>query len=116
MSVVARVRAARGIDVSVTSRNKRDHWVCRDDMGLLHNSMVARFFDDEDKLCTLHVSTACHPKVEQFDGINQRGIYWHGSTLPAVTMTHSSPRFQIVEYHVREIPTCLQCLSVGSFG
>jgi hypothetical protein len=43
--------------------------------------------------------------------LDQLGAYWSGSVLPSVTMTESGPRFQIIEYHVREAPTCLQCIA-----
>lgn len=95
---------------------KRDRWVVRDDMGLLHNAMVARYFNSDNELVTLQVATACHPAVEQYEGIdkvNTNGV-WSGSNLPSLTMRGpKGSRFQVVEYHVREIPTCLQCLAHG---
>lgn len=91
---------------------KRDRWVVRDDFGLLHNALIARYFNSNDELCTLQVATACHPRMEQIENLNTHGAYWSGSVLPSVTLTNNgSHRFQIIEYHVREVPTCLQCIA-----
>ena len=87
---------------------KRDRWVCRDSAGLLHNAMVARFFDTEGELYTLQVSTACQPAVRQINLAPGSGHV--GQHLPQVLLE----RFILVEYNVREVPTCLQCWARSS--
>lgn len=89
----------------MTTNVKRDRWVCRDDAGLLHNTMVARYFNSDDKLVTLQVSTACRPKVVQVEGLEGR---WPEDKLPSVMMDN----IMILEYRVRDYVTCLQCLAV----
>jgi hypothetical protein len=97
----------------VTTTNvKRDRWVVRDDLGLLHNALVARFFNSDNEIVTVQVSTACCPKVMQMEGL--RGNYWHGSSLPSIVLHGLGRPFQVIEYHVREVPTCLMCLGAGS--
>jgi hypothetical protein len=101
-------------------------WAVRDEAGLVHMAQVLRFFDEVDEHITaLQVATACHPSPTLES--NVRKLPWFGSqrlphvdmhdpvTLPGTPIA-AKLRFTIVDWNVREIPTCLQCLAVDSFG
>jgi len=103
---------------------RRNVWAVRDEAGLVHTAQVARFFDDDDDVITaFEVSTACHPRVTSVRGHGQPD--WVGCYLPATMITDpmTSPavpvgyqtRFTIVEWNVREAPTCLGCAAYGGF-
>lgn len=87
-----------------SNQAKYDYWVIRDDVGLLHNALVYRQFDAEGMLLVFQVSTACRPAVQQFFNVNRYD--WSGTRLPRV----SHGNFLIVEWRVREVPTCLECV------
>jgi len=90
---------------------RRNVWAVRDEAGLVHTAQVARFFDDDDDVITaFEVSTACHPRVMSVRGHGQSD--WVGCYLPATMIT---ARFTIVEWNVREAPTCLGCAAYGGF-
>jgi hypothetical protein len=98
---------------------RRDIWAVRDDAGLVHTASVTRYIDD-DTVTVLHVSTGCVPRVAQTR--NDKGEPWIGVHLPKVLIYAASestnyqdvavPRFTIVEWNVRETPTCFGCAMV----
>lgn len=89
-------------------RTKRDRWVCRDDAGLLHMAMIMRFYDLNDALHLMQASTACDPVMHQLNVAPDSGFV--GQHLPRIGMKG----FILVEYNVREVPTCLQCWARSS--
>jgi hypothetical protein len=86
-------------------RTKRNRWVCRDESGLLHAAMIARFFDTDGGLYMVQASTACQPVVHQINLAPDSGF--SGQQLPHMMLG----KFSLVEYNVHEVPTCLQCWS-----
>jgi hypothetical protein len=102
---------------------KRDIWAVRDADGLVHMAQVIRFFSDNvDGLITsLNVSTACHPAATMVG--NPQNLTWTGHRLPRVDFhdpvtTPGTPiaaklRFTVVDWNVREAPTCLMCIALG---
>ncbi len=85
---------------------KRERWIVRDIGGVLHNAMVARYFDHEGGIVTVQVATACHPFISQVAvDKTSRGIY-SGRHLPEIR--HGG--FMIVDWKVNEPPTCIRCL------
>jgi hypothetical protein len=102
---------------------KRNIWAVRDADGLVHMAQVVRFFsEDVDGLITaLQVSTTCHPASTMVG--NPQRQPWSGQVLPRTGLHDpvTSPgtpiaaklRFTIVEWNVREAPTCLSCVALG---
>lgn len=88
--------------------SRYDRWVIRDDVGLLHNALVFRVFDDNGNIRVFQVSTACAPVVKQYKANPD-----HPSNLPP-SVSHGD--FLIVEWHVREAPTCLICVIAPVIG
>jgi hypothetical protein len=87
-----------------TNQSKYDHWIVRDDVGLLHNALVYRQYDAEGRVLVFQVSTACAPSVQQYDNTAKHD--WAGVRLPHVQVGD----FLIVEWRVREVTSCLQCI------
>lgn len=85
-----------------TNQNRYDRWVVRDDTGLLHNALVYRQFDAVGDLKVFQVSTACCPAVKQYSMPST-----YVGTMPK-NVNHGN--FLIVEWRVREAPTCLECV------
>ena len=85
---------------------KRERWIVRDYGGVLHNAMVARYFNHAGQLVTLQVATACHPFVTQFAIDEENRGRYSGRQLPGVH--HGG--FAIVDWKVNEAPTCMRCL------
>ena len=81
---------------------RQDRWTVRDGEGLLHAALLTRLFDDEGKFRAYQVSTGCSPVVKQY-AVRQ----WIATDLPPETV-HGN--FTIVEWRVREQPSCLACL------
>ena len=84
--------------------NKRDIWVVRDDAGMLHRAAVHRYFWEDRAVRAINVATACRPSVTRVS--NTHRADWSGVNLPK--LAHDS--LVLVEWRVREEPTCLACL------
>ncbi len=86
---------------------KYDRWIVRDDAGLLHNALVGRFYQADDTLAVLQVSTACRPKVKQmrFDGSPR----WNDADLPMFALEG----FMIMAWRIHEPVSCFECLAAG---
>ncbi len=89
---------------------KRDFWVVRDHAGMLHAAQLLRQFsdDDEDTLLSIQISTGCEPVVKRYD----LPVPYHvlrPDDMPSIQ--HGD--FAIIEWRVREDPTCLACLVVA---
>lgn len=89
---------------------KRNYWVVRDDGGMLHVAHLLRQYsdDDEDKLLTFQVATGCAPVVKR----HNLPVPYH-VTQPTDMPTVMHGGFTIVEWRVREEPTCLGCIVVS---
>jgi hypothetical protein len=89
---------------------KRDYWVVRDEGGMLHAAMLMRQFsdDDEDLLLGFQIATGCAPAVKRYDLPVPHHVL-RPEDMPSVM--HGG--FHIVEWRVRENPTCLACIIVS---
>jgi hypothetical protein len=89
---------------------KRDRWVVRDHTGLLHTAQLLRQYsdDDEDMLLAIQVATGCAPMVKRYE-LPQPHHVLRPEDVP--TVWHGG--FTIVEWRVRENPTCLGCIVVS---
>lgn len=96
----------------MTARPKIDFWTCRDTDGLLHAAKIERFFDARDVLVRMQGCTACRPRVQSC-AIPSGD--WHGKELPPLALGDRNDRNGIVliEYWVREAPTCVTCVAMG---
>lgn len=75
---------------------------------MLHAAQVLRQYadgGDEDILMSLQISTACAPVVKRYDLPMP-----HHVLSPADMPTVAHGGFVIVEWRVRENPTCLACI------
>lgn len=86
---------------------KRDYWVVRDEGNMLHAAQVLRQYsdDDEDMLLAIQVATGCAPMVKRYEFPQPHHVL-RPDDLP--TVGHGG--FVIVEWRVRENPTCLACI------
>jgi hypothetical protein len=91
------------------NESKYDIWVCRDSDGLLHTVKIGRFFDAAGHLVRLQASAACRPRVQQL-AVGSPNSY-SGRSLPNMTLGNQwgKDRVTLVEYCVREAPTCVRC-------
>jgi hypothetical protein len=87
---------------------KRDYMVVRDSSGLLHAAQLYRKFDDDGALRLFQVSTACAPTVKQYTTPER-----YTKAMPE-QVEHGG--FLIVEWRVRENPTCLTCVVTPNKG
>ena len=88
-------------------QSKRDCWTVRDSSGVLHAAQLCRFYKGH-ALQAFQISTACHPVVKQI--LNHQSLDWGSAAdLPATPLGD----IVIVEWRVREDPTCLACLAVA---
>lgn len=89
-------------------RPKIDTWVCRDTAGLLHVAKVERYFDQYDKLVKIQACTACRPSVQSSSVLPGD---WAGTKLPPLLIgnNHGHWAITLIEYRVRESPTCVHC-------
>lgn len=85
-----------------------DTWVCRDSSGLLHVAKIQRCFSDRDALTQMQGCTACHPRVQPC--MIPLGD-WHGRKLPPFSIGDRDGHagFTLIEYWIREAPTCVTC-------
>ena len=83
---------------------QHDKWIVRDETGMLHRAAVHRFFWADGSLRAFHVSTACRPHITRVTNKDKQD--WSGARLPL--MVHET--VTIVEWRVREEPTCLACI------
>jgi hypothetical protein len=91
-------------------RTQFDIWVCRDTNDLLHVVRMMRYFNSLDYLVHMNGSLACWPWVT---GQRCLGGDWRGNKLPP--FTHRVPvgrgdDITLIEYWVREAPTCVRCV------
>lgn len=85
-----------------------DTWVCRDTDGVLHVAKVDRYFDGHNKLVQIQGCTACRPSVSSC--LAPAGD-WSGAKLPPLTLGNQWGKdcITLVEYRIREAPTCVRC-------
>lgn len=96
----------------MTVRPKVDFWVCRDTNGVLHAAKIERFFDGHNQLVQLQGCTGCRPRVQSCS-VPQGD--WHGKKLPPLSIGDSNGRngITLIEYWVREAPTCVTCVTIA---
>ena len=103
---------------ALAMRIVRDLWTVRDDRGLLHRAQVRRAFDSNDELFEFAVATACAPvfrvRKRHGDPVDSFTLPWgNGKTkLPAVVFSLHRGLFTVIEYYVKDAPTCMPCLTV----
>jgi hypothetical protein len=92
-----------------SNETKYDFWVCRDSDGLLHNVKVGRFYNAAGQLTQVQLASACRPRVQQ--EIIKPADGYHAHHLPPITLGNAwgKDRVTIVEYRIREAPTCVRC-------
>ena len=86
-----------------------DYWTVRDGEGVLHRALVRRYFDDIGRVVFFEAATGCHPVARHLSNTHRDD--WAGADLPRLYLS-GHPEFTIVEWRVREIPTCLACVSI----
>lgn len=93
-------------------RSKVDTWVCRDTNGVLHVAKIERYFDDHNKLIQVQGCTACRPSVSTYT--SPPGD-WSGRKLPPLSLgnEHGKDRITLIEFWVREAPTCVRCAALA---
>lgn len=91
----------------MANETTRDHWIVRDEGNVLHVAQLARTCDRDGRLLAFQIATGCAPIVKRYE--LPQPTYWAGSSMP--TVAHGG--FTIVEWHVREAPTCLACVVVS---
>jgi hypothetical protein len=84
-------------------------WVCRGVNGLLHVAKIERVFNTQGVLVHMQGCTACLPRLQSCRV--PRGD-WGGKNLPQLTLDAGDGYSWIllIEYWVRETPTCLNCV------
>lgn len=89
-------------------QSRVDTWVCRDTEHVLHLAKMSRYFNDGSKLIKIYTTLACYPRT--ISTIPARGD-WFGRKLPPVTYPgpFNDGFIMLVEYDVREAPTCVKC-------
>lgn len=85
-------------------RSSYDRCVIRDDRGLLHNALLYRKFLLDGSLRLYQISTGCMPSPRLYIVRPE-----HRSAWPPVGLWHDN--VWIIEWRVREAPTCLVCVT-----
>lgn len=81
-------------------------WGVRDSNGVLHLAQVNRFFDQDNELVKIVMSTGCCPSPSYWARALGDHAWYHGARLPQVALKNGT---LIVEWHVNEAPTCVAC-------